>query len=476
MINFENTNNHKKSIHRKIYFDCTLTFHSGLNTGIQRVVRNIVKNICINSNHSEYETTPVIFFKNKYYEIPPHVILRKPPITAKMGKKIKSIFESIKKYILIFKFKNKANSNFESESKSIKIDSNSNDNNRTLGSVEKFLKFIFSFIKSTRVLFNLYTLNSKEITFDQDKTLVLIDAFWCFNLYNDIINIKSKGTKIVTVIYDLIPINYPELCDEETTLYFNKALPSILENTDVFICISNTVATDLSNYINLKYPHLKSKSQIEYFYLGADFSPDSNFNNKQHLQNYKNHIYFNVLNNCWLTIGTIEPRKNHTYILDGFEEYWKNGGSDCLLIIGSIGWKCDNILQRIQNHDLFNKKIFFRYDMDDTELGFCYSKSKGIIFASYVEGFGLPLVEAMNKSKLILCSDIPIFREVGQDYPKYFNLNNPIHLTSLLLESNSNFDKSKSSEITNRKQENATTWLTWKQSANHFLEIIIKYL
>ena len=124
----------------------------------------------------------------------------------------------------------------------------------------------------------------------------------------------------------------------------------------------------------------------------------------------------------WLVVGTIEPRKNHSFILDVFEELWDQGRQDKLVIIGRIGWKCDQVIARMQSHPELEHKLFFFADASDDELLYSYRNSQGLIFASYVEGFGLPIVEAMASKLRVFCSEIPVFREVGGTYPSYFAL------------------------------------------------------
>jgi alpha-1,2-rhamnosyltransferase len=59
-------------------------------------------------------------------------------------------------------------------------------------------------------------------------------------------------------------------------------------------------------------------------------------------------------------------------------------------------------------------------DVSDRELQSLYQNVAGLIFASSIEGFGLPLVEALQQGLPVIASDIPVFREIGGQYPTYF--------------------------------------------------------
>ena len=61
-----------------------------------------------------------------------------------------------------------------------------------------------------------------------------------------------------------------------------------------------------------------------------------------------------------------------------------------------------------------------------------YQHAKGLIFASHAEGFGLPVVEALQHGLPVFASDIPIHREVGRDYCSYFDNQDPDSLAHLV--------------------------------------------
>ena len=62
------------------------------------------------------------------------------------------------------------------------------------------------------------------------------------------------------------------------------------------------------------------------------------------------------------------------------------------------------------------------FDLSDTSLEHAYSHASALVFPSYVEGFGLPLVEAMQRGLQAMGSDIPVFREIGGEFMAYFDL------------------------------------------------------
>lgn len=72
-------------------------------------------------------------------------------------------------------------------------------------------------------------------------------------------------------------------------------------------------------------------------------------------------------------------------------------------------------------------------DLGDDELSFVYSKARALLFASYAEGFGLPIVEALQHGLQVFASDIPIHREIGQKYCSFFSIDDPDSLRGQIL-------------------------------------------
>jgi alpha-1,2-rhamnosyltransferase len=162
-------------------------------------------------------------------------------------------------------------------------------------------------------------------------------------------------------------------------------------------------------------------------------------------------------------IGTIEPRKNHALVLDAFDHIWQHGGEASLCIIGKINILCSDLKSRIENHTYFGSKLYLFQDVSDKGVAYSYNKSSGVIFASLAEGFGLPLVEAMFYGCPVLASDIPVFREIGGDYPHYFSQNDYRSLVKCL----------NSFLITSLKHRKYRMWLTWDESVNNLFSKIL---
>lgn len=420
----------------KVYFDCTFTYHSGLNTGIQRVVRNIISRDKLYREKYQVDTYPVISFGGRYFEIEREFILNVRPVTASIGQKIKGGFDRLRNGTLKqFKYKS---TSYLILSALFKV-------------VEFFLKKLFWVIKGLRVFRTVLISGYKRVHFSKDDKLILLDAFWTYDIGKSIDNTKLGRNQIVSLIYDLIPVTHPDFVENLDKEHFMKNLPALAKRVGRFIGISKSVADELKLFFEKNYQNLDF--EIDYFLLGSDFKPKTAKEAPALRPLYKENF---VGAPVWLVVGTIEPRKNHAFILDAFEEMWRRGAADKLLVIGRIGWKCDEILNRFQHHPELDKKLFVYVDANDDELFYAYNHSEGLIFASFVEGFGLPIVEAMSSGIKVLCSDIPVFKEVGGDYPHYFSLASKLDLAQ------------KINETRGLEEKNQKKWMTWDESADDF--------
>jgi alpha-1,2-rhamnosyltransferase len=168
----------------------------------------------------------------------------------------------------------------------------------------------------------------------------------------------------------------------------------------------------------------------------------------------------------YLAVGTLEPRKNHAYLLQVFQKLWDAGNNSALLIVGRVGWMCEELLESIQRHPRFGQQLFFMDDVNDAELGYCYAHARALLFSSLVEGFGLPIIEALRRGLPVFASDIPVFREVGGEYLVYFDPVAPVSLVNLLREY-------EASGIYPARPPADFRWPDWSQSTTELLNQLV---
>lgn len=307
-----------------------------------------------------------------------------------------------------------------------------------------------------------YTTDSDEVVdmYPGDR-LIYLDLHPALAISHKKINnsLRDRGVEVFYVIYDLIPIIkpdgfVPELVEEfagwlETTSY-----------ADGVLCISYSVANEYIKWLDKNLPKRKSSLKIGVFHLGADIVSSLPTIGKPPSSKAILSCLTGKLN--FIMVGTIEPRKGHLQMIECFNKLWADDIDVNLLIVGKIGWLSDSIIMTIEEHPLFNKKLYWFNGISDEYLQELYKISTCLISASEAEGFGLPLIEAASKDIPIIARDIPVFREVAGENAFYFSGVEPM---------------TQSLEIKNwislwtKNQHPISTgmhYLTWKESAEQF--------
>ena len=115
----------------------------------------------------------------------------------------------------------------------------------------------------------------------------------------------------------------------------------------------------------------------------------------------------------FLVIGRVELRKNIIGIIEAFERFQKqNDRSYRLLLVGSKGYGYRKIQKRIQESSS-KQHIIHKGYVGDEEKRRLLAQSQALLFLSFAEGFGLPILEAQRFGIPLIVSDIPIFREIA---------------------------------------------------------------
>jgi alpha-1,2-rhamnosyltransferase len=427
---------------RRLYIECTCTYLYGGNSGIQRVVRSIV-NRCKQVGKKEgVRCQPVVSTGDRFVTVRAVDIRGRFFYTATM--RLKDIARRLAKFVpLIIPLKFLRSSRLVGELRA---------------AAGKILKIV-----GKPVLNYISRMLHKKVEFEEGDVLLLLDSSWHIPIWDGVSKAKKKGARVGVVVYDLIPIHLPEACDQNLVRVFRSWLPVALSHADFFITISNAVGDELQEYLRSAFFAAGGgEVSIQAFRLGADLDKAKRGTKiRQHILDV---LTRPELLKPYLTVCTIEPRKNHEYLLDAFDKVWSKGIRAPLVIVGKIGWLCDHIIERIRTHPQWQKLLFMFNDLNDAELSYCYKVSKALVFPSKYEGFGLPIVEALRENLIVLASDIPVHREVGGEYCRYFNLSSPQSLAKLIL----NYERN--GHLPPAKPPDSFSWPDWKQSCRELIQ------
>jgi glycosyltransferase involved in cell wall biosynthesis len=105
-----------------------------------------------------------------------------------------------------------------------------------------------------------------------------------------------------------------------------------------------------------------------------------------------------------LFVGTVQPRKNLEALIKAFADYARSFPDQKLVIAGSLGWMAEEILNAPTRYGV-SEKVVFTGRVTDSELNALYRQALMYVQPSITEGFGLPVLEAMNSGLAVISSN-----------------------------------------------------------------------
>lgn len=264
-----------------------------------------------------------------------------------------------------------------------------------------------------------------------------------------------KHIRRMTVIHDLTPILFPEMHQRFSRTLQRWFLPSILRRADHVITNSFYTQQDVEQY----YPITKGK--ITAIQLGKDsiFKPTKN---DLILKKYK------IKKPYFLSVGTIEPRKNLSTLLSAFEVFKQQTNNNYQLVLtGKSGWKNADLMAAIEQ-SAFSEDIILTGYVAWEELPVLYSAAEVFIYPSLYEGFGLPVLEAMACGTVVLVSEVSSLPEVGGAAAHYFPPTSVDALCEKMIELSQNQDlRDRSAALSLAQAEK----FSWERAARGMVEL-----
>ena len=420
-----------------------------LSSGIPRVVKNIV--LHANDSHPDIECVPVFYKHNSAYKVKRPIPGPVELVFAKAQGSFQRLFEFFEaRHSVLLGASVTTRFKFFNFLKILSI--------RVVIFLVRVARFLSKILRTTIA----GTVRGDRVSILEDDVIVMLDASWQKDTQKRVGIAKACGTKVVCVIHDLIPVTHPHLFDEKLIRNYNLWLDWVIKTADGYMAVSKSTRDLAKTLIEEKLPTQDfARRWFDYFYLGSEL----NITPGSVVRDSVKKIFDSSLP-VYLMVSTIEPRKNHEYLLDAFSELWDKDQDLILCFVGRIGWKCEPLLKRIYSHRELNKRLFMLNDLNDTELEYAYHKSRALVFSSIAEGFGLPVVEAMQRGLPVMVSDIPVFREIGGKYCAYFKLDDHRSLCKLVVQFES------TEEFPAVKPLIDYQWLTWRQATERFLQKI----
>jgi len=286
-------------------------------------------------------------------------------------------------------------------------------------------------------------INSGPLIFNVSHTWLQEQRIWD--------QVDRLNGRVVTFIHDLIPISHPEFNRPHAPDLHRARLAKALTNSAAIIVNSEYTRACVNDYAT---SNGISPPPVIAAHLGARQVVTSSGSQEA------SRPYFVIL-------GTIEPRKNHQLLLN----IWKQLVAEkcdpvpLLYIVGKVGWNSSQLIDELKRCHELHPYVHLVHEASDAEVDALISSSRALLFPSFVEGYGLPLVEALALGVKAIASPLPPFIELAGDLPEYVDPSDTQRWKELILEALQEAPASATGRQQEMKRLELPTW------ADHFEKV-----
>jgi glycosyltransferase involved in cell wall biosynthesis len=211
--------------------------------------------------------------------------------------------------------------------------------------------------------------------------------------------VRSNRLQPLFFLHDLIPVTHPEYCRPGQDEHHRRRVDTMLSVGRGLILNSAATQESLDTYT--RSHHQRVPPCVVAPLAPSRLPPPSP-------QRPLAAAYFIVL-------GTIESRKNHLLVLHLWRKLVEEMGPNApkLAVIGQRGWECEQVIDLLERCPALRGTVEQRESCNDAELSTWLFHAQALLYPSFVEGYGIPIIEALTLGLPVIASDLPVFREVS---------------------------------------------------------------
>jgi glycosyltransferase involved in cell wall biosynthesis len=216
---------------------------------------------------------------------------------------------------------------------------------------------------------------------------------------------KKRGLRSVFMVHDLIPLTHAEFCRPGVDAAHRKRIHTALAHADGLIANSQDTLDVLAAEAARADLPLPANVVARLAPAVAARTPHP----------------APIAQPYFVVLGTIEPRKNHWFLLQVWRRLVERHGAAApkLVVIGRRGWECENAVDMLDRCHHLQDAVIELHGCSDEDLRTWMQHAQALLFPSFVEGYGMPLVEALALGVPVIASDLGVFREIASDIPEY---------------------------------------------------------
>nr|WP_232367487.1 glycosyltransferase [Altererythrobacter lutimaris] len=215
--------------------------------------------------------------------------------------------------------------------------------------------------------------------------------------------VGRHAVKPIYLLHDLIPITNPSVTTPHKTARHRGRVESALQQAAGIVTNSQTTADALADFAENNQLRLPP---VLVSHIAGGALP--------HLR-----PPLATSNAPFVTVGTIERRKNCGLLLRVWEELIERLGNNCpqLIFAGGMGKGSEEVLFELEKKPRLARFISIQSDLDDRGMAKLIASARAVLLPSFAEGYGIPLVEALERKVPVIGSNLASFNELGQGVP-----------------------------------------------------------
>ncbi len=226
----------------------------------------------------------------------------------------------------------------------------------------------------------------------------------------------AAAARHVATVHDLAFLRFPETVQRETLDNLHRHLPRAVVSADALIAVSQATADDLVTLLGV------SPRRVHVVHEGVDPS----------FLAAPRPARLPLPPRYLLFVSTLEPRKNIVGLLEGFAAAVAGGYPGHLVLVGRWGWRTEAARAALASSPVRHRITHLDY-LERDELNAVLRGAEAVVFPSLLEGFGLPVVEAMAVGVPVITSNVSSLPEVGGDAVLYVDPAEPGELAAAIL-------------------------------------------
>ena len=258
--------------------------------------------------------------------------------------------------------------------------------------------------------------------------------------------LREQKVRPLFMVHDLIPLTHPQFCRiGEKEKHFIR-LRNAMQVASGIVC--NSLAT-MEGLVSLCKEHRWLMPPTTVALLAPEL-PESTYTFRPVLKPY------------FVFVSTIEPRKNHLMILQLWLKLSEQMGDATprLVIIGQRGWGFDEISALLKSSAVLGSLVTEISTCSDTDMVNYLKHAQAMVFPSFTEGYGMPVVEALVLGVPVIASDLAVFREFSGDIPEYVSVDRPDLWAQVITNYTAPDSTMRAAQMVRIKLFEAPTWST----------------